>query len=109
MKRFIRGLLGIVIVLALWQLGSFTGLFDSNYIPPPSTVLPRVFQLFTGEFNNGQDEFVRDFVATMATWFVTLLIAIMYALFGAAIVIAAFGVVNTLALSVMERTRELGV
>ncbi|MFD1051138.1 ABC transporter permease, partial [Kibdelosporangium lantanae] len=38
-----------------------------------------------------------------------LLIAIMYALFGAAIVIAAFGVVNTLALSVMERTRELGV
>jgi putative ABC transport system permease protein len=38
-----------------------------------------------------------------------LLIAIMYALFGAAIVIAAFGVVNTLALSVMERTRELGL
>jgi putative ABC transport system permease protein len=38
-----------------------------------------------------------------------LLLAVMYALFGAAIVIAAFGVVNTLALSVMERTREIGV
>jgi NitT/TauT family transport system permease protein len=75
-KRFIRGLLGIVVVLALWQLGSFTGLFDPLYIPPPSTVLPRVFELFTSEYNNGQDEFVRDFVATMATWFVTLLIAI---------------------------------
>jgi putative ABC transport system permease protein len=38
-----------------------------------------------------------------------LLLSVMYALFGAAIVIAAFGVVNTLALSVTERTREIGV
>lgn len=38
-----------------------------------------------------------------------LLLSLMYALFGAAIVIASFGVVNTLALSVMERTREIGV
>ncbi len=38
-----------------------------------------------------------------------LLLAVMYAMFGAAIVIAVFGVVNTLALSVTERTREIGV
>ncbi|PPK71131.1 ABC transporter permease [Actinokineospora auranticolor] len=35
--------------------------------------------------------------------------ALMYAMFGLAVVIAVFGVVNTLALSVMERAREIGV
>lgn len=34
---------------------------------------------------------------------------IMYAMFGIAIAIAGFGVVNTLVLSVQERTREIGV
>jgi putative ABC transport system permease protein len=38
-----------------------------------------------------------------------LILSVMYAMFGAAVVIAIFGVVNTLALSVMERTREIGV
>ncbi|WP_253888010.1 ABC transporter permease [Actinokineospora diospyrosa] len=38
-----------------------------------------------------------------------LAFALLYAMFGVAIVIAVFGVVNTLALSVMERTREIGV
>nr|WP_042194392.1 ABC transporter permease [Kibdelosporangium sp. MJ126-NF4]CEL21291.1 putative ABC transporter integral membrane protein [Kibdelosporangium sp. MJ126-NF4]CTQ96142.1 putative ABC transporter integral membrane protein [Kibdelosporangium sp. MJ126-NF4] len=51
----------------------------------------------------------RDGVVRAATESFELLMALMYALFGAAVVIAAFGVVNTLALSVMERTREIGV
>lgn len=38
-----------------------------------------------------------------------LILSVMYAMFGAAIIIAMFGVINTLALSVMERTRELGI
>jgi putative ABC transport system permease protein len=38
-----------------------------------------------------------------------LAFVLMYAMFGVAIIIAVFGVVNTLALSVMERTREIGV
>lgn len=51
----------------------------------------------------------RDEVIKEAIESFELLLSLMYALFGAAIVIAAFGVVNTLALSVMERTREIGV
>lgn len=38
-----------------------------------------------------------------------LVLSVIYALFGAALVIAVFGVVNTLALSVLERTREIGI
>ena len=38
-----------------------------------------------------------------------LVLSVIYALFGAALVIAVFGVVNTLALSVLERSREIGV
>ncbi|BCJ75982.1 ABC transporter [Catellatospora sp. IY07-71] len=38
-----------------------------------------------------------------------LVLGLVYVLLGAAVVIAVFGVVNTLALSVLERTRELGV
>jgi putative ABC transport system permease protein len=37
------------------------------------------------------------------------LIAIVYALLGLAIIIAVLGIVNTLALSVIERTREVGL
>jgi putative ABC transport system permease protein len=38
-----------------------------------------------------------------------LAFVVIYAMFGLAIIVAAFGVVNTLALSVAERTREIGV
>ncbi|WP_203915184.1 ABC transporter permease [Rhizocola hellebori] len=38
-----------------------------------------------------------------------LALGIIYALLAAAVIIAVFGVVNTLALSVLERTREIGV
>lgn len=39
----------------------------------------------------------------------SLAFTLMYAMFGVAILIAVLGVVNTLVLSVMERTREIGV
>ena len=38
-----------------------------------------------------------------------LALGVIYALLAAAVIIAVFGVVNTLALSVLERTREIGV
>ncbi|GIJ65795.1 ABC transporter permease [Virgisporangium ochraceum] len=51
----------------------------------------------------------RDEVVSRLVRGFELVLSVIYALFGAALVIAVFGVVNTLALSVLERTREIGV
>ena len=51
----------------------------------------------------------RDEVIAAETADFQLILSVMYAMFGAAIVIAIFGVINTLALSVVERRRELGI
>lgn len=51
----------------------------------------------------------RDGLIAQLTAPVKLALGIISALLGAAVVIAVFGVVNTLALSVLERTREIGV
>ncbi|MBB5874003.1 putative ABC transport system permease protein [Allocatelliglobosispora scoriae] len=51
-----------------------------------------------------REELLRQFTEPL-----DLALGIVYALLGAAVLIAVFGVVNTLALSVLERTREIGV
>lgn len=51
----------------------------------------------------------RDGLIAAQTEPIRLALGIISALLGAAVVIAVFGVVNTLALSVLERTREIGV
>jgi putative ABC transport system permease protein len=63
------------------------------------------------EFRARPDVAVTDREAVIAaeTADFQLILSVMYAMFGAAIVIAVFGVINTLALSVTERTRELGI
>ncbi|MFG6199944.1 ABC transporter permease [Nonomuraea sp. JJY05] len=52
----------------------------------------------------GRDELITNAVRAQELGFL-----VMYAMFGIAVVVALLGVVNTLALSVLNRTREIGV
>ena len=49
-----------------------------------------------------------EFQTDQSAW-VDQILGIFYVLLGLAVVISLFGIVNTLALSVLERTRELGM
>ena len=49
-----------------------------------------------------------EFQSDQTAW-VDQILGIFYALLGLAVIVSLFGIVNTLALSVMERTRELGM
>ena len=49
-----------------------------------------------------------EFVTDQSAW-VDQILGIFYVLLGLAVIVSLFGIVNTLALSVLERTRELGM
>ena len=49
-----------------------------------------------------------EFETSQSAW-VDQILGIFYALLGLAVIVSLFGIVNTLALSVLERTRELGM
>jgi len=87
----------------------FQSQVTSIYATGPNPEAVRV--ALAKEFHNRPDVTITDREGVIAkeTADFQLILSVMYAMFGAAIVIAVFGVVNTLALSVTERTRELGV
>lgn len=88
-----------------WLQTQVTSIYATG---PNATALHKTLD---DEFKTRPDVLVttrEEVIATEAESFQSIL-AVMYAMFGAAIVIAIFGVINTLALSVTERTRELGI
>ena len=88
-----------------WLRENVTSVYATG--PVPTTVR----ETLTEEFATRPDVLVTDREAVIATETTDfqLILSVMYAMFGAAILIAIFGVINTLALSVTERTRELGI
>jgi NitT/TauT family transport system permease protein len=69
MPRWIRGLVGLIGFLALWELISRTGLVRADFLPPPSQVGVRLVELI---IDRG---FVADVVATLLAWAIALAIA----------------------------------
>ncbi|SFS56514.1 ABC transporter permease [Saccharopolyspora flava] len=70
MTRTIRGLLGLLGFLLLWEAFSRSGLVDPQYFPPPSVVLTRFVELL------GDPSFLLDLIASVLAWAIALGISI---------------------------------
>jgi putative ABC transport system permease protein len=88
-----------------WFHKNVTSIYATG--PAPTAVR----QTLDKEFRARPDVVVTDREAVIATETADfqLILSVMYAMFGAAIATAVFGVINTLALSVTDRTRELAI
>jgi putative ABC transport system permease protein len=109
-SNFIGG--DIVLPLAALQAGGVAPVDSTVYVKraagaDPAAVLSGIDGVLAGlptVTAKDQDQFAADQRAP-----VDQLLGIIYALLGLAVIIAVLGIVNTLALSVIERTREVGL
>ena len=100
MKLFVRGLIGLVCLLTLWQLASAVGLFPENYLPPPSVVLPLLVELLA------QEEFLRHVIATVLAWAIALGIAAAVAI-PAGLILGSIHAVRVATRTVIEFLRPI--
>lgn len=70
MTRTLRGLLGLLGFLLLWEAFSRSGLVDPQYFPPPTVVLTRFVELL------GDPTFLLDLIASVLAWAIALGISI---------------------------------
>jgi NitT/TauT family transport system permease protein len=70
----VRGAIGFAGFLLVWELFSRSGAVREEFLPPPSTVLPRLAGLLA------EGPFVADVVATVLAWLIALGIAALVAI-----------------------------
>jgi putative ABC transport system permease protein len=71
-------------------------------------VQPKVNRLLGARFPQAESQTAKQFEATQADQ-INKLLALIYVLLALSVIVSLFGIVNTLVLSIYERTRELGM
>lgn len=69
----VLGAVGVIAIIAIWELASRTGLVDPSYLPPFSSVITEVFDLLAGQRSG---EFWTALGMTMYGWSVGLVISL---------------------------------
>ncbi|KAA9132134.1 ABC transporter permease [Microbacterium caowuchunii] len=72
-RNAILGIAGILVFLAIWEIASQTGLVNPTYLPPPTVVIPHLFQIATFP------DFWLAVGDTMLAWGLGMLIALVLA------------------------------
>ncbi|MGW3469459.1 ABC transporter permease [Saccharopolyspora sp. NPDC000995] len=70
MTRTLRGLVGLLGFLIVWEAFGRSGIVPQQYFPPPSTVLAQFVELL------GDRSFLLDLIATVLAWAIALGISI---------------------------------
>ncbi|WP_298177096.1 ABC transporter permease [Saccharomonospora sp.] len=100
MRPFIRNIAGLIAFLVLWELVIRLGVIAEQDVPPASVVLTRIVELF------GQEEFLRDVIASVLAWLIALGIAVAIAV-PLGLVLGNFPYVRMATRSVVEFLRPI--
>ena len=72
-RNALLGIAGILVFLAIWEIASRTGLVNARYLPPPTEVIPQLFQIATFP------DFWRAVGDTVLAWALGMIIALVLA------------------------------
>ncbi|HYP49075.1 MAG TPA: FtsX-like permease family protein, partial [Thermoleophilaceae bacterium] len=100
--------LGDVTVSRATFAGSFSARRERFSVVAAGTASDRALADALRPFADSKLQTKTEFMTDQSAW-VDQILGIFYVLLGLAVIVSLFGIVNTLALSVLERTRELGM